>query len=580
MPSKKKKYNARFPPARIKKIMQTDEEVGKVAAAVPVIISRALELFIDSLIQKTASVTRAKNAKTLSSSHIKQAIQSEKTFDFLQDLVKNVPDHQTEEEMDGAAPSSSKTVEKKQKVPRPRKPREEGARGPGRPRKVKVEEKKESASEPSDEETETDEETVDSEPSNLGSNLSQNEQYNIQSNPSSLGAANNFPSFGSSNNPSSLGASNNPSFLAELNDPSIGPSSDPSLQGMSTNPSSQGTSNKSVSSVSPVPASNNPTMSNDKSSPQLTSIPHLQSPPQPGPSVNPPPTSNIQELPSFPAQYPTPQGPPLVSPGQQQPPQPGQILPNIPPGFPMHNMGFPSYPFIPRGPHVPPFMHPQTSLDPHCLPNANLQAAYTQSGIQPYPPRPFLPVHPGYMMPHVDTKDPRLLTSSGVPGMPIGAPPPLYSIKQQPSDSGDSSMPLDMSMGGNSRLSGTPSESSSSYDRPSVTHHIDSNHQGVQHNINYNTRSNQNVMELTVSKSQTMGPPPLVGTNRTQSNFVTENGSHKLNNTDVIKTMAETKSSRNPSDEKSVSFPGLANIMNMKPVRTTDNDENDDDYDS
>ena len=30
MPSKKKKYSARFPPARIKKIMQTDEEVGKV----------------------------------------------------------------------------------------------------------------------------------------------------------------------------------------------------------------------------------------------------------------------------------------------------------------------------------------------------------------------------------------------------------------------------------------------------------------------------------------------------------------------------------------------------------------------
>ncbi|CAG9761228.1 unnamed protein product [Ceutorhynchus assimilis] len=46
MPSKKKKYNARFPAgifinlfqSRIKKIMQTDEEVGKVAQAVPVII--------------------------------------------------------------------------------------------------------------------------------------------------------------------------------------------------------------------------------------------------------------------------------------------------------------------------------------------------------------------------------------------------------------------------------------------------------------------------------------------------------------------------------------------------------------
>ena len=72
MPSKKKKYNARFPPvslvyvrglscrdshgkaftlysfqfqARIKKIMQTDEDVGKVAAAVPVIICILCLLF-------------------------------------------------------------------------------------------------------------------------------------------------------------------------------------------------------------------------------------------------------------------------------------------------------------------------------------------------------------------------------------------------------------------------------------------------------------------------------------------------------------------------------------------------------
>lgn len=38
MPTKKKKYNARFPPARIKKIMQSDDEVGKVAQVVPIII--------------------------------------------------------------------------------------------------------------------------------------------------------------------------------------------------------------------------------------------------------------------------------------------------------------------------------------------------------------------------------------------------------------------------------------------------------------------------------------------------------------------------------------------------------------
>ncbi|XP_055628418.1 dr1-associated corepressor homolog [Toxorhynchites rutilus septentrionalis] len=92
MPSKKKKYNARFPAGRIKKIMQTDEEVGKVAQAVPVIISRTLELFVESLLTKTLRITNARNAKTLSPSHMKQCIISESRFDFLRDLVKNIPD--------------------------------------------------------------------------------------------------------------------------------------------------------------------------------------------------------------------------------------------------------------------------------------------------------------------------------------------------------------------------------------------------------------------------------------------------------------------------------------------------------
>ncbi|XP_053683513.1 dr1-associated corepressor homolog [Sabethes cyaneus] len=98
MPSKKKKYNARFPAGRIKKIMQTDEEVGKVAQAVPVIISRTLELFVESLLTKTLRITNARNAKTLSPSHMKQCIISENRFDFLRDLVKNIPDIGVNEE--------------------------------------------------------------------------------------------------------------------------------------------------------------------------------------------------------------------------------------------------------------------------------------------------------------------------------------------------------------------------------------------------------------------------------------------------------------------------------------------------
>ncbi|XP_066587323.1 uncharacterized protein NC2alpha [Prorops nasuta] len=92
MPSKKNKYNARFPAGRIKKIMRTDDEVGKVAQAVPIIISRTLELFVHSLLTKTMEFTSAKRAKTLSPSHMKQCILSESRFDFLKDLVKNLPD--------------------------------------------------------------------------------------------------------------------------------------------------------------------------------------------------------------------------------------------------------------------------------------------------------------------------------------------------------------------------------------------------------------------------------------------------------------------------------------------------------
>uniref|UniRef100_T1IQP6 Dr1-associated corepressor n=1 Tax=Strigamia maritima TaxID=126957 RepID=T1IQP6_STRMM len=105
MPSKKKKYNARFPPARIKKIMQTDDEVGKVAAPVP-FPPRALELFVESLINKANEYTQLRNAKTLSTSHLKQCILAENKFDFLKDLVETIPDIQIEDDTSNSSVTS------------------------------------------------------------------------------------------------------------------------------------------------------------------------------------------------------------------------------------------------------------------------------------------------------------------------------------------------------------------------------------------------------------------------------------------------------------------------------------------
>lgn len=75
----------------------------------PVIISRTLELFVESLLKKTTKITNSRNARTLSPSHLKQCIISESKFDFLKDLVKNIPDISSVDEggFDEPATSSS-----------------------------------------------------------------------------------------------------------------------------------------------------------------------------------------------------------------------------------------------------------------------------------------------------------------------------------------------------------------------------------------------------------------------------------------------------------------------------------------
>ncbi|KAK9218173.1 hypothetical protein WN943_006810 [Citrus x changshan-huyou] len=56
--------------ARIKKIMQADEDVGKIALAVPVLVSKALELFFQDLCDRTYEITLQRGAKTMSSLHL------------------------------------------------------------------------------------------------------------------------------------------------------------------------------------------------------------------------------------------------------------------------------------------------------------------------------------------------------------------------------------------------------------------------------------------------------------------------------------------------------------------------------
>ncbi|KAK9461883.1 DNA polymerase epsilon subunit C [Lipomyces oligophaga] len=78
--------------ARIKKIMQADDDIGKVAQATPVVVSKALELFMISLVQGACDQARMRNARKVSPGHLKQAVMNIDKFDFLIDTVSKYPD--------------------------------------------------------------------------------------------------------------------------------------------------------------------------------------------------------------------------------------------------------------------------------------------------------------------------------------------------------------------------------------------------------------------------------------------------------------------------------------------------------
>lgn len=82
----------KFPVARIKRIMQADEDVGKVAQVTPVIVAKALELFMVSLVTQAAEQAKVRGSKRITAAHLKLAVNQEEQFDFLSDIISKAPD--------------------------------------------------------------------------------------------------------------------------------------------------------------------------------------------------------------------------------------------------------------------------------------------------------------------------------------------------------------------------------------------------------------------------------------------------------------------------------------------------------
>ncbi|RFU29993.1 hypothetical protein B7463_g6373, partial [Scytalidium lignicola] len=82
----------KFPVARIKRIMQADEEVGKVAQVTPVAVSKALELFMISLVTGASAIAKDKGGKRVTAQHLKAVVQGDDQFDFLAEIVGRIQD--------------------------------------------------------------------------------------------------------------------------------------------------------------------------------------------------------------------------------------------------------------------------------------------------------------------------------------------------------------------------------------------------------------------------------------------------------------------------------------------------------
>ncbi|RGP69957.1 hypothetical protein FLONG3_7614 [Fusarium longipes] len=106
----------KFPTARIKRIMQADEEVGKVAQQTPIAVGKALELFMIQLVTKSADVAKEKGSKRVTAPMLKQVVETDEQWDFLRDIVSRV-----ENEKEGSRAKAKQESSSDEEIEEPKK---------------------------------------------------------------------------------------------------------------------------------------------------------------------------------------------------------------------------------------------------------------------------------------------------------------------------------------------------------------------------------------------------------------------------------------------------------------------------
>ena len=93
---KKKSANIRFPIAKVKKLVQKNQEVGKLTHSIPFLLSKSLEYFLIRMLTELAEKHKGQKVK-LTPSHLKALIQENPKYSFLEFIMQDVSDLEHQE---------------------------------------------------------------------------------------------------------------------------------------------------------------------------------------------------------------------------------------------------------------------------------------------------------------------------------------------------------------------------------------------------------------------------------------------------------------------------------------------------
>ena len=78
-----RRKGSNFPASRVKKIMLDNEDIGKITPSTPVVLGRALELFLADFLSEIVSLCRASGSVKINENEVRLVVEKHERYGFL-----------------------------------------------------------------------------------------------------------------------------------------------------------------------------------------------------------------------------------------------------------------------------------------------------------------------------------------------------------------------------------------------------------------------------------------------------------------------------------------------------------------